>query len=1066
MFKALTCRPQTRLLPYSHIHRRTFFNFFKRDKKSNQEPVSKETDSEEITQTNIQENLTQKPANTSPTGERQFVKNLDQSEKKESTESHLQTQETMDSELLMREEPTPMEIPKASEVASGSYKDPRLQEFEGTEKFKESLTQMQEFIPEAPQLTKFSRLRKIDPEQKEVLNNLIAYTNKELTMKFKREHVYNISGHSLYFPKKDGSQISTSEEALYKEVVFESDKTEFLRSQVKVDNQLKRRPTKIRNMQKFNKELIKNAQLPKHIRFDTWTSNKFEKYLDPYKYLDKPTDKQNKAFMNKENQYRNSLLFKAKMKEEIFLREIENRQFNPKLVPIFYEKFCYYRNIDNPADNMTIYRYPADKITDRGKIPTENLEHEQRVFLLSDLTHLYDEYALKIPAIKEFIEELMKSLDEGNLSPLYWFNINHDENYAAIVFDTFGNGTTYDIVIKDLKLDKLLPIIVRNSEGVVFDQFQGFYYPLKDAEGRAYRICRHQLGTMQSNDSLIYEETNPDFEVEVSSSSSNEYVFINIKSRFMPLTNEVWFKHTKDTEGDFSLISPMKYGINYTVKHSEQFFYKMTNEEDGVNYKITKIPLPSKYLLLNEPSNKASEFKPKSHTALEVVRKERLQLPGDKLITLPESHYFENRKDAIEVRGTNQLQIVQPTELIKTDYDAKLLDFEVTKHNLCVLEERNLSERLRILTLKNNRWNTVTLPEEYYTLKLEDNMTYNTQYLRYRVSMPHLPDKVNEHNMGTHKTDTIHLDHYSNFDPSKYRTEMITVEDCPIVLSYNVNEYNENSPFVLHTLGADSSKKDFQFDQAKVSLMDRGIVYAYPMVRGTKYLDDEWYLSGLNLRRIEHFLDVSIFLKEKQLTPSLGIYSEGLSGSVLALCSMLREPLLYDAISIHNPITDLTGYLNSSDLSANEKSALTEEFGSVENEEIYKILKLMNPYMLPISPEQDYPTDLLLTYDHEDTKNSTKSSCAAHSKKFIAKMREVNHKGDFMFVEELPRSYSSGPYADPLMQRTKSYSFLALSLLFRGTKEKRLIRSPQDPSVKYSDASQRSMDEKLKEYDM
>jgi oligopeptidase B len=143
------------------------------------------------------------------------------------------------------------------------------------------------------------------------------------------------------------------------------------------------------------------------------------------------------------------------------------------------------------------------------------------------------------------------------------------------------------------------------------------------------------------------------------------------------------------------------------------------------------------------------------------------------------------------------------------------------------------------------------LPDEFYHINLEDNLSYDTQYIRYRLTTPHLPNKINEHNMGTHKTQTIHLDHYSNFNPANYQTEKIVVKDCPVVLSYNVNTYNEKSPFVLHTLGSHSSKEDLQFDHTKVCLMDRGVVYAYPMVRGTKYFDDDWYLSGLNLRRIE-----------------------------------------------------------------------------------------------------------------------------------------------------------------------------------------------------------------------
>jgi protease II len=123
----------------------------------------------------------------------------------------------------------------------------------------------------------------------------------------------------------------------------------------------------------------------------------------------------------------------------------------------------------------------------------------------------------------------------------------------------------------------------------------------------------------------------------------------------------------------------MQYGVNYSLKHGEQFFYKLTNEEDGINYKIVKIPLPTKYLLLSE-SNESSEYKPKDKNELEVIKKERFLLPGNREIDLPRSNYLQNRGDALEVRNKNELQLFGPTELIKTNYDAKILDFEVTKH--------------------------------------------------------------------------------------------------------------------------------------------------------------------------------------------------------------------------------------------------------------------------------------------------------------------------------------------------------------------------------------------------
>ena len=149
---------------------------------------------------------------------------------------------------------------------------------------------------------------------------------------------------------------------------------------------------------------------------------------------------------------------------------------------------------------------------------------------------------------------------------------------------------------------------------------------------------------------------------------------------------------------------------------------------------------------------------------------------------------------------------------------------------------------------------------------------------------------------------------------------------------------------------------------------------------------------------------------------------------------MLREPLLFDAISVHNPITDLTNYLlQQYELSPTRKTQLMEEFGDVENESIYNILKLMSPYHIPFVPRMKYQTDLLMTYDETDP------AYEVHSQKFISKMREVNYKGDFMFIKKLNELE-----ANPLLQKTTNYSFLALSLLFRSQGKKSLFEKSKD----------------------
>ena len=283
--------------------------------------------------------------------------------------------------------------------------------------------------------------------------------------------------------------LSETEESLYKEVTFENSNKELIKTVVNVDNKTKvPKASQVRNWDRESSEKIKKAILPRHSQLKLFQTNRFETYIDPYKYLEDPTSKQKLAFNIQENAYREALSVKHYFLETAFGREIENRNFNPELIPIHSAKNMYYRNIDNIADNLTIYRYPLKHIKeeDRGKIPTKNLElYEERIFIVNDLTKLYDEYALKINAIKECIESINELIAFPTHNLIYWFETNISEDKAAIIFDINNDGKFYDILIKDLQTKCLLPIIVRNSNGdVAFDQLNGFYYVLRDLNGR------------------------------------------------------------------------------------------------------------------------------------------------------------------------------------------------------------------------------------------------------------------------------------------------------------------------------------------------------------------------------------------------------------------------------------------------------------------------------------------------------------------------------------------------------------------------------------------------------
>ena len=124
----------------------------------------------------------------------------------------------------------------------------------------------------------------------------------------------------------------------------------------------------------------------------------------------------------------------------------------------------------------------------------------------------------------------------------------------------------------------------------------------------------------------------------------------------------------------------------------------------------------------------------------------------------------------------------------------------------------------------------------------------------------------------------------------------------PCVLVYDKRFYTEESPWVLFTKGIDSTKGDLGLEPTRLSLTDRGIVCAYPMMRGTRYFDTDWLLSGAGDRKMTHFndlIDTAIFAKENELAPKIALVASNPSGSLTALVSMFKEPYLFEGVSVH-----------------------------------------------------------------------------------------------------------------------------------------------------------------------
>ena len=202
---------------------------------------------------------------------------------------------------------------------------------------------------------------------------------------------------------------------------------------------------------------------------------------------------------------------------------------------------------------------------------------------------------------------------------------------------------------------------------------------------------------------------------------------------------------------------------------------------------------------------------------------------------------------------------------------------------------------------------------------------------------------------------------------NEFHSEQISIgvrdgTQIPMVIKYDKRFYNEQSPWVMFTRGAQTDKDITNWNRDDLPLMSRGMVCAYPLLRGTEVFDADWKQQGISERKLTHimdFIDSAIFLKDKGLTSKLAVHGSGQSGSLTALASVFAEPNLFETAVVVNPLIDLVNHMlyDIENRQATHQSAVEhdlnhfnkiEEFGDPHNRLFYESMKLISPYHMGV----------------------------------------------------------------------------------------------------------------------
>ena len=567
------------------------------------------------------------------------------------------------------------------------------------------------------------------------------------------------------------------------------------------------------------------------------------------------------------------------------------------------------------------------------------------------------------------VNELAKDYDYYQVSGI---SISPDNKKMAFGVDTLSRRI-YTIKVKDLSTGKMYQDQIHgvNSYSTWAADSKTMFYTGKDDQTlRSDRIYRHKLGNNQKDDKLVYEEKDDTFSTFVYPSKSREYIMIGSSST---MSTEYRFLSSKTPLDTFKIIQKRERGLEYSPSHVGDMFYISTNIDESTNFKLVKTPISS-----TEKSN------------WEDV------IPHRDDVLIEDSEFF-NDFMAIGERSNGLLKIRIKSFDGKEDYYLDLssqFDFE------------------------NNT----------YSASIGYNPNFKTNLLRYSFTSLTTPYSIIDYNLISKDEEVQKQQEVlgGNFNSENYTSERVfaTAHDgvqIPISIVRHVDtELTSQTPLLQYGYGSYGLTRDPSFSSIRLSLLDRGFVFAIAHVRGGEYLGRAWYENGRMLNKkntFKDFISCSEFLIEKGYTSKQHLYAEGGSaGGLLMGAIMNMAPDLYNGIIAAVPFVDvLTTMLDDTiPLTSGE----WDEWGNPNDREYYDYIKSYSPYDNLI--ETEYPNTLITTGLHDSQVQYWEPA------KWIAKLREF-HKGENIILlhtnMDTGHSGSSGRF-EALKEVAMEYAFL------------------------------------------
>ena len=546
------------------------------------------------------------------------------------------------------------------------------------------------------------------------------------------------------------------------------------------------------------------------------------------------------------------------------------------------------------------------------------------------------------------------------------FSVSPDNKWASFSVDTRGRRM-YSLFIKNLETGQVLPIEIKNTDGGscwASDNQTIFYTKIDTQTLRSHKVYRHQLGQSPKQDVLVFHEKDETFNTGIFKSKSEQFLIIQSDST---LSSESWFLDAATPMADFKCFQPRERGLEYDIAHYGDYFYILNNADGATNFKLDKTPI-----------------------------------------------------------GQTEKSYWQP--VLAHQEQIRLEEIDIFNEYLVVTQRYNGLSQIRIIRWDGSAEHYLPFDNETYMASTGLNLDFDTEILRYTYNSMTTPYSVIDYNMRTGAKEVKKQQQVlgGKFSEENYESRRLwaTATDgtqIPISIVYRKGiKCDGSNPLLLYGYGAYGITIEPSFSTTRLSLLDRGFIFAIAHIRGGEYLGRPWYEAGKLLHKkntFTDFVDCAKYLIANQYTSPAHLYAMGGSAGGLLMGAVINQaPELFHGVVANVPFVDVVTTMldDSIPLTTGEY----DEWGNPHDKQYYDYMKSYSPYD-NVCP-QAYPNLLVLTGYHDSQVQYWEPA------KWVAKLRELKTDDNLLlFYTDMSSGHSgaSGRY-ESLKEIAREYAFL------------------------------------------